>query len=334
MASVEFIDLPIIDFAKAKTDRQEQAKKIVEVLESVGFAFIDNVQGINFKGLWDCCQWFFAKPVEFKRKIMRQQWNPENSNIYRGYFPVVPGEPSRKEAFGCGRDVKEDDPTVSKTNWFYEKSTWPVEDGTLPFKEFLQGQYECMHEACMELLRLCAIGLGIPEESLTDLFNPNPCSTFRILHYPPWVGEPPAIAMLEDGKVVTTPEHTDSDFMTLLTPFHFGGLEVMQANGTWAEVNTRPGSLIMNIGDTFSRMLGGRFKATRHRVLDIGEDRYSVPFFLSPKFHGDIGINFLSQYTEDGDAHVPERFGPWVLYTMKHKKKYFEYKVLPEFEDV
>ena len=89
----------------------------------------------------------------------------------------------------------------------------------------------------------------------------------------------------------------------------------------------------MNIGDTFSRMLGGRFKATRHRVIDIGEDRYSVPFFLSPKFHGDIGVNFLSQYTQEGHSHVPERFGPWVLHTMKHKKKYFEYTDLPEIEN-
>ena len=324
--------LPVIDLARAKKDRLEEAKVVVDVLENTGFAYIDNVDGIDYDGLWDCCQWFFNKSDNFKKKIMRKQWNPENKNIYRGYFPVVPGEPSRKEAFEFARDVRPDDQTVSPQNWFYEKSTWPEEDGKFPFKEFLQKQYEVMHETCMELLRLCSIGLGISENSFEDIFGDKPCSTFRILHYPPWAGAPPVNAIIEDGKVVTTPEHTDSDFMTLLTTFHFKGLEVRRADGKWAEVDPRPGSLIMNIGDTFSRMLGGRFKATNHRVIDIGLDRYSVPFFLSPKFNGDIGVNFLSKHTGEGPEHVPERFGPWVLHTMKHQKNYFEYKVLPDIE--
>ena len=333
MATDKKVELPVIDMNDVVKDRVAAAKKIVSVLENVGFAFIDNVEGIDYDGLWDTCQWFFSKPTEYKEKIMRKQWNPENENVYRGYFPVVPGEPSRKEAFEFARDLSPTDTTVSPTNWFYEKSTWPEEDGTFPFREFLTKQYEVMHETCMELLRLCALGLDIPEDSFMPLFHEKPCSTFRILHYPPWEGAPPANALIEDGKVLTTPEHTDSDFMTLLTPFHFGGLEIKQADGKWAEVRARPGSLVMNIGDTFSRMLGGRFNATRHRVLDIGLDRYSVPFFLSPRFDGDIGVNFLSQHTGEGPAHIPEKFGPWVLYTMKHQKKYFEYKVLPEIDE-
>lgn len=260
-------------------------------------------------------------------------WNPNNKNLYRGYFPVVPGEPSHKEAFEFARDVPEGDTSVSPSNWFYEKSTWPEEDGTFPFKTFLQGQYEVMHRTCLELLRLSAIGLGIPEEAFTPLFEDKPSSTFRMLHYPAWKdGERPASALIEDGKVVTTPEHMDSDFMTLLTPFHFGGLEIKQSDGTWAEVKARPGSLVMNIGVTFSRMLGGRFKATNHRVLDIGQDRYSVPFFLGPRFDADIGINFLSLHNDGGPEHIPEKFGPWVFHRMKHEMQYFEYKVLPEIE--
>lgn len=327
------ITLPVIDMRDIKTDRNAAAKNAVHILETVGFAFIDNVDGIDYNGLWESCQWFFNKPMEFKRKTMRQQWNPDNKNIYRGYFPVVEGEPSRKEAFEFARDIPPDDPTVCANNWFYENSTWPEEDGTFPFKEFLKTQYEVMHTTCMEILSLCAIGLGIAENSFMDLFEDKPCSTFRLLHYPPWDSEPPKSAVIEDGKVVTTPEHTDSDFMTLLTPFEFSGLEIMGMDGKWAGVIKRPHSLVMNIGDTFSRMLGGKFKATRHRVLDIGVHRYSVPFFLSPRFHGDIGVHFLSAHTDEGCQDIPEKFGPWILRTMKHEKKYFEYKVLPEVDE-
>ncbi|XP_045203129.2 uncharacterized protein LOC123556455 [Mercenaria mercenaria] len=331
--SIGMTALPVIDLKEVKVDRKFAAEKVVDILENVGFAYVDNVDGIDYKGLWDCCQCFFNKPMDFKKKIMRKQWNPENTNLYRGYFPVVEGEPSRKEAFEFARDVPPDDTSVSPTNWFYEKSTWPEEDGSFPFKKFLQQQYEVMHETCMETLRLSAIGLGIPENSFMHLFEDKPCSTFRMLHYPPWEGEPPKNAFIEDGKVLTTPEHMDSDFMTLLTPFDFGGLEIMQADGKWAEVINRLGSLVMNIGVTFSRMLGGKFKATRHRVIDIGIDRYSVPFFLSPRFDGDIGVNYLSTYTGEGPKHVPEKFGPWVLHRMKHEQKYFEYKVLPEIDE-
>jgi isopenicillin N synthase-like dioxygenase len=49
-------------------------------------------------------------------------------NIYRGYFPVVDGEPSHKEGFECARDVPPGDTSVSPKNWFYEKSVWPDED--------------------------------------------------------------------------------------------------------------------------------------------------------------------------------------------------------------
>ncbi|MFN9897992.1 MAG: 2OG-Fe(II) oxygenase family protein, partial [bacterium] len=41
-------------------------------------------------------------------------------------------------------------------------------------------------------------------------------------------------------------------------------------------------TLVMNIGETLSKISGHRFKATRHRVLDIGCERYSCPFFLEP----------------------------------------------------
>ena len=108
--------------------------------------------------------------------MMRKQWNPENENVYRGYFPVVPGETSRKEAFEFARDLSQTDITVSPTNWFYEKSTWPEEDGTFPFRELLTKQYEVMHDTCMELLRLWALGLDIPEDSCMPLLHGKPYS--------------------------------------------------------------------------------------------------------------------------------------------------------------
>ena len=324
--------LPIIDYSKRYSEREKIAAQVVDALENTGFMFIDNVDDLDYDGLFKACKWFFDKPIEFKRTVMRQFWNPENRNIYRGYFPVTEGEPSRKEGFEFARDIPENDTSVAENNWFYEKSSWPEEDGSFPFKEFLQKTYELLHTTALEILKLTAIGLGIDEHSFEEIFSYRPCSTFRLMHYPPWDGAPPQNAVTEDGKVVITPAHTDSNFLTLLTRFDYGGLEVLTMDGEWMEVDARPGSLVMNIGDTFSRMMGGRFKATRHRVIDIGVDRYAVPFFFTPSYDGDIGVNFMTKATGLGPDHKVERYGPWVLDVIKYQKKYFEYRVLPDIE--
>ena len=322
-------DLPLIDLAR--TDREALGKEVVSALENIGFLCIDNVKGLDFDKLLESCKWFFSQPLATKNALTRQHWNQDNPNVYRGYFPVVEGEPSRKEGYEFGRDIKPNDPTVKPGNWFYEPSVWPKEDGAFPFKEFMLESYEIMHKTGLEILRLAAIGLGIDENAFDEIFASKPCSTFRLMHYPPWVGAPPANARIEDGKVVTTPDHTDSNFLTLLCTFNYKGLEVVTGDGNWSQVEPRPNSLVMNIGDVFSRMMGGRFKATRHRVLDIGVDRYSVPFFLEPSYDGDIGENFMSKATGKGPEHTVEPYGPWMIQQVKYVKKYFEYKVLPEF---
>ena len=321
--------LPVIDLARK--DRKELAKIIVDALENTGFLIIEGVKGLDFEKLLDACKWFFDQPIEKKHAIMRNYWRKANPNVYRGYFPIVEGKPSRKEGFEFGRDIDPDDPTVKRGNWFYEPSVFPEEDGTIPFKDFMLQSYEVMHKTGIEILRLAALGLGIDELAFDDIFAERPVSTFRIMHYPPWAGAPPQNALVEDGKVVTTPDHTDSTFITLLCTFGYKGLEVLTPEGSWAEVESRPKSLVMNIGDVFSRMMGGRFVATRHRVIDIGVDRFSAPFFLEPSFDGDIGESFMSKFTGKGPDHKVEPYGPWMIHQVKYIKKFAEYKSLPEF---
>ena len=39
----------------------------------------------------------------------------------------------------------------------------------------------------------------------------------------------------------------------------------------------------------------------------------------------------MSKATGTGPEHVEEHYGPWMIQQVKYIKKYFEYKVLPEF---
>jgi isopenicillin N synthase-like dioxygenase len=39
---------------------------------------------------------------------------------------------------------------------------------------------------------------------------------------------------------------------------------------------------VVNLGEMLAKMTGNQLKATKHRVLDIGVERYSCPFFFEP----------------------------------------------------
>ena len=54
---------------------------------------------------------------------------------------------------------------------------------------------------------------------------------------------------------------------------------------------------MVNIGDVLSKMSWNRFKATLHRVMYKGEDRFSVPFFFEPYGRADCNL-YLDEYAE------------------------------------
>ena len=56
-----------------------------------------------------------------------------------------------------------------------------------------------------------------------------------------------------------------------------------EKGGRWVDVDPVEGALVVNIGDMMARWSGGKWRATRHRVVHRGEGfRVSVPFFFEP----------------------------------------------------
>ena len=47
------------------------------------------------------------------------------------------------------------------------------------------------------------------------------------------------------------------------------------------------------MGDTLQQISNDRIKATKHRVLDIGIERFSCPFFMDPKFSARVSKSIL-----------------------------------------
>ena len=159
-----------------------------------------------------------------------------------------------------------------------------------------------MEKAALEATRLLAIEMGFEENSFLAKFYPEPCTDLKPIHYPKPDASTPI--MLRD--------HFDTGFITLLTSLGYEGLQLQLDDDTWMDVSSRPGSVVVNIGEALAAVSKGRFKATRHRVRNIGEERYSLPYFFRARF--DAQFDFL----KIGDSEVASTlYGPWAIKRLK-----------------
>ncbi|KAG9441123.1 hypothetical protein H6P81_016977 [Aristolochia fimbriata] len=78
------------------------------------------------------------------------------------------------------------------------------------------------------------------------------------------------------------PPHTDPGFLTLLKEDDaVGGLQFLDASGSFVDVDPLPGSLLLQLGDIAEVWSNGRFRNLPHRVVcDEGATRFSVVMFV------------------------------------------------------
>ena len=147
----------------------------------------------------------------------------------------------------------------------------------------------------MKLLEYIAIGLHKRRDYFSPWFKKDSLGTFRTIHYLPRSETGVKSDKLDTvGLKLTTPEHADSGFLTLLSTFSFPGLQVQMPDGVYRSVKPEKNNLVVNVGTLFSKITNNHLKATMHRVLDIGRERFSCPFFMDPKFDAKIPENLMA----------------------------------------
>ena len=317
--------IPVIDFSYPNESRDKVAKEIVDALQTVGFLYLDNVVGFDCNTVEQAVKWFYNLPESTKFSLATKSFNPKNKNIYRGYFPADAQASSFKEGFEIAEELTEEQ--CSRIGFpLYEPNRWPSgkEEEVKWFKGVLNNHYLLMHNTAIEVSRLIARGLGASEHWFDSMFSPYPLSTLRIINYPARPQPIPECA--RDGETVLhCGGHTDTPFVTLLATFDYPGLQIQDENDQWVDVPVRNNSLVVNIGDVLSKVTGKRLKATRHRVVDMGRSRQSLPYFLEPRFDVNINRSIVDQNEIQDKKEV--HYGPWLLENMK-SKGYVEYKDL------
>eukprot|EP00095_Tigriopus_kingsejongensis_P002555 maker-scaffold309_size213625-snap-gene-1.22 protein:Tk02555 transcript:maker-scaffold309_size213625-snap-gene-1.22-mRNA-1 annotation:"2og-fe oxygenase" len=291
------VTLDVIDLSEAAMacpERRVKARdQIVTCFSSLGFCQVSGMKDYSAEKLLEGSKWFFSEVPEEARlaQLATKAYNPSNPNFYRGYFPAQPDRMSYKRGYDVGLQWEIPEhlkgiPLVENTPMLsLEGHAKKVED----YYQVLFQQRDTVRNVGDLIMTLIAEAGGEDEEYFKEMFSVYPQHTLRPIMYPTRNGNIPKGAALPDGRVISTPAHADSGFLTLLQTFNYPGLEI-EVNGEWFAVPPNPETLVVNIGEQMAEMSNGRFKATVHRVMDIGATRYSMPFFYEPGV--DSNINF------------------------------------------
>jgi isopenicillin N synthase-like dioxygenase len=295
--------IPVIDIAPlfaargAKRDAADAA--ILAAAQDIGFMTVGNLPGAALSAATrKRLLALFSLSEPRKRALFRRSFAAENPNVYRGWFALQDGHPTHKEGIDIGPDLVRalhHDPA--------DPLTEPTPLPDLPdWRAAAAEYYRAMEATGAKLMQALARGLGLDETAFDAAFR-NGISTLRLIRYP--VRDVAALdpAHRIDGGYMLGAPHVDSGFVTLLAQDGVAGLEVEDRAGNWIGVTPTEGTLVVNFGKLLERWTGGKVRATRHRVVGSGAERFSIPFFYEPAVDAVIGPLGL------GESFEPVAYG-------------------------
>ena len=276
--------IPVLDLSTARQTDGSFSPEFIEQLRDathrVGFFQLAGYGAApgQAEDLLAIIKRFFALPLGERMKLDNRL-----SPHFRGYTrmgtEVTQGRADAREQidYSPEREPVTDYPP-DQPYWLLQgHNMWP--DESLPELEpAAMAWAELMSHVGTELLQAIAVSLQLPEDYFDEPFRDTPAWMGKLVHY---VG---GVVEAAGGQGVGS--HADYGFVTLLLQDSVGGLEVLPPGASeWAPVEPLPGALVVNLGEMLEVATEGYLAATIHRVQapPPGVDRYSVPFFWSPR---------------------------------------------------
>lgn len=228
-------------------------------------------------------EWQAFFNTEEKRAFL---FKPETQD---GFFPAEISETAKGHTV---KDIKE----------YYHVYPW----GRIPeqLKANILKYYDSANSLAAELLDW--VEQHSPQEvkdkfsmALPKMIEDSHKTLLRVLHYPPMSGN-------EEVGAIRAAAHEDINLLTVLPAANEPGLQVQLKDGSWIDVPSDFGNIIINIGDMLQEASGGYFPSTSHRVInpegsDMTKARVSLPLFLHPKPEVKLSENYTA------DSYLMER---------------------------
>jgi isopenicillin N synthase-like dioxygenase len=318
--------VPIIDIegylSGDAVAKRRVAREIGEACRSIGFLVVagHGVPDALIERAHAAARAFFDLPDGVKRRYMTA-----DPNIYRGYYAIgsnavaysrddLVAPPDHREIFSVNRVV------IDRTDPYYTSplgrrifapNIWP--DIVPDFRESWTEYYGVMETLARDLMRLFALALELEENWFDEKIDKH-MTNFIASNYP---DQPEA---LPRGQLRAGP-HTDYGSLTILkTEDKPGGLEVLDAAGTWSSVPVEPRTFIINLGDLMAQWTNDRWVSTMHRVVNpprdlaIGSRRQSLVFFHQPNYNA--MVECLPSCRDGGAKYAPITSGEHLLMKM------------------
>ncbi|MDP3897547.1 MAG: 2OG-Fe(II) oxygenase family protein [Mesorhizobium sp.] len=289
--------IPVIDiaplFGPASPEREFADRAIMQAAAGIGFMTVTGFPAASLltpeaRGR---LLGIFGLPDAEKAKLLRWNFDPTKTNLYRGWFPLQDAVPSYKEGIDMGPDVAYGPGRVAGDDPLCEATPIPPESLLPGWRGAAADYYVAMEETGAALMRAVARGLGLPETVFDDAFVDG-ISTLRLTRYPLRAaahGDADfSVEHKGERRQLIGGAHVDSGFVTLLAQDGVEGLQAQNHDGEWIDVPPADGTLAVNFGKLLDRWTGGRVRATLHRVVAPDRERFSIPFFYEPRVDAEI----------------------------------------------
>ncbi|MEM7359967.1 MAG: 2-oxoglutarate and iron-dependent oxygenase domain-containing protein [Pseudomonadota bacterium] len=269
-------------------------------LTECGFAVIHG-HGIKEKLLQDAYalnEALFALPLEEKMTLAVGQGGERGYTAFGREYAKDNPHADLKEFWHIGPELSSDSPYAGA----YPDNVWPTEPAE--FKTCFLGLYRQLLDVAQQLLQAVGRALDLQDDFFDDL-TADGNSVLRLIHYPPVAG------MNTELQMRAAP-HADINLMTLLVGATDSGLQLLDHDGSWINVESEPGDIIVDTGDMMARLTNHALPATIHRVINPDNShtsRYSMPFFVHP--HGKALLECLPQF-KDGSEAAPITAGDFL----------------------
>ncbi|GAA1965657.1 isopenicillin N synthase family dioxygenase [Amycolatopsis minnesotensis] len=264
--------LPVVDLSRFRTDRARFLGDLRSAAHEVGFFYLvgHGVPAGLTERLFTVARRFFALP-EAQRLEIENVRSPHFRGYTRTGTEQTAGAADWREQLDIGREraaLTTPSPAYLR---LIGPNQWP---SALPElrETVLEWQVEALRVS-REVLRALSAALGQADGYFDRWFDDEAAIHLKVVHYPPRRSTDQGVGA-----------HKDYGYLALLQQDEIGGLQVRRDNGSWIDVVPLPGAFVVNIGEMLEIATGGYLKATDHRVLSQPVDRYSVPFFLAPRF--------------------------------------------------